>query len=146
MGLRGAHTCPVRIPHAGALAPGAQAPRKASVSNDARRLAAIGIIELVSRPGDRRDYYRIAPDSFAQSMRRKLAHVRAFHAVLQGVQGLRDDVAPIVRARLEEFEAGTREVTAVLEHSLARWQSRPAAMATATDSSDSTLSAADGHT
>ncbi len=106
---------------------------KASVSNDARRLAEIGLVELVTKPGDRRDYYRIAADSFAQSMRRRLARVRAFHAVLNGVRGLHEAVPPVVRERLEEFEAGTLEMTHVLEMSIARWQARPATVGVALD-------------
>ena len=39
---------------------------RASVSNDARRLAQMGLLERRSRPGDRRDYYSISPDAFRQ--------------------------------------------------------------------------------
>src|SRR5687767_1293747 len=35
---------------------------KASVSNDTRRLQQLGLLARVGRPGDRRDYYAVAPD------------------------------------------------------------------------------------
>ena len=38
---------------------------KASVSVNARLLEQRGLIELASRPGDRRDFYRMTPDLFS---------------------------------------------------------------------------------
>src|SRR6185437_12880307 len=46
---------------------------KASVSTEARHLFERGIVERVSVAGDRRDYYELAPDFFAQVIRARVA-------------------------------------------------------------------------
>ncbi|MES2523966.1 MAG: MarR family transcriptional regulator [Gemmatimonadota bacterium] len=72
---------------------------RASISNDARRLTAMGLIERRGRPGDRRDYYRIAPDAFRRSIERRIDGLRRFHALIDeaGALGIDD---PEVRTRL----------------------------------------------
>src|ERR671917_427148 len=55
---------------------------KASISTDTRRLEQLGLLERTSRPGDRRDYYRIAPDAFARSIDERLRRMRRFQDVL----------------------------------------------------------------
>ena len=42
---------------------------KASASTGARQLTTYGMISKVSRPGDRRDYYRAFPDAFLETAR-----------------------------------------------------------------------------
>ena len=51
---------------------------KASVSTNARLLADQGVIERVTRPGDRRDYYHVAPDLFSRMMTQRLARWQRF--------------------------------------------------------------------
>ncbi len=55
---------------------------RASVSNDARRLVQMGLIERRSRPGDRRDYYRSAPEAFRHSIEARIEGLRRFHALI----------------------------------------------------------------
>ncbi len=43
---------------------------KASVSTNARRLEQMDVVEKTTKPGDRRDYYRIGPQAFEERMRR----------------------------------------------------------------------------
>jgi DNA-binding MarR family transcriptional regulator len=45
---------------------------KASISTNARLLEQWGIVERVSRPGDRRDYYRARPDGAVMMLERRL--------------------------------------------------------------------------
>jgi DNA-binding transcriptional regulator GbsR (MarR family) len=80
---------------------------RASVSNDARRLAQLGLIERRSRPGDRRDYYRSAPDAFRHSIERRIEGLRRFHAVIDEarVRGVPD---PEVEHRLAEWDDAHR--------------------------------------
>jgi DNA-binding transcriptional regulator GbsR (MarR family) len=92
---------------------------KASVSQDARLLRHRGIIERVSRPGDRRDYYHVAPDLFRRSMEQRLARWRALH---QAVVAVRPAVAGrdrTVDARLEDLDRAYHHmfagITAILE-------------------------------
>lgn len=40
---------------------------RASVSTNARMLILYGMAQLVTRPGDRRDYYRLPPDTWARA-------------------------------------------------------------------------------
>lgn len=97
---------------------------KASVSNDARRLAQHGIVELVSRTGDRRDYYRIGDDAFARSMRLRLESIRNFHSLLAECAQLSADESPAVRSRIADFEVNLREMTRVIEDGIDRCSRR----------------------
>src|SRR3569623_1242186 len=58
---------------------------KASVSTDARRLLERGSVERVTRTGDRRDYYELAPDFFARIVQARVNRWRR-------IQSLDDDV------------------------------------------------------
>ncbi len=55
---------------------------KASVSNDARMLHRLGLIERVSYPGDRRDYYQLTRDSIERSIETRIQRLEAFQKVL----------------------------------------------------------------
>ena len=58
---------------------------KASISTEARRLLDRGIVERVSARGDRRDYYELAPDFFAQVIRSRVARWRKLHDLVNRV-------------------------------------------------------------
>ncbi|HEX8454700.1 MAG TPA: MarR family transcriptional regulator [Longimicrobium sp.] len=49
---------------------------KASVSTNARLLEQWGVVEQVSRPGDRRDFYRARPDGAVMMLERRLEWMR----------------------------------------------------------------------
>ena len=49
---------------------------RGSISVNARLLTGMGLIERVSKPGDRQDHYRIQPDGLASLFRRHLATLR----------------------------------------------------------------------
>ena len=55
---------------------------KASVSNDARLLHRLRLIERVSYPGDRRDYYQLTRDSIERSIETRIQRLEAFQQVL----------------------------------------------------------------
>lgn len=57
---------------------------RASVSTDARRLMQEGLLERLSRPGDRRDYYRLAPESLRSSLRARIERLRRYHELIKG--------------------------------------------------------------
>ncbi len=68
---------------------------RASVSTDARRLGDCGLLERVTRKGDRRDYYRIADTHFISAMERRLAALERLQMVLNAgveLKGLSTDV------------------------------------------------------
>src|SRR6266571_3562641 len=77
---------------------------KGSASVNTRLLEQNGFIERISKPGDRRDYYRISPDLFESTMVERLARWHRMHDVL--MYGLTaTDLSPAVRSRLRDFEA-----------------------------------------
>jgi DNA-binding transcriptional regulator GbsR (MarR family) len=60
---------------------------KASVSTNARMMETFGILERVGRPGDRRDFYRVAPDAVARMLERRARWLQRFgEAVREGAK------------------------------------------------------------
>ena len=75
---------------------------KASVSTDARRLEQLGFLERTSRPGDRRDYYRVSPDLVPRSLEIRLARLREVRHLLATAP--RPAEGGEVARRLDDFE------------------------------------------
>ena len=74
---------------------------KGSASSNARLLEQLGIAERVTRTGDRRDYYQIAPDVGERSLERA---VQGMGRMLQRLRKGADSAgtrAPAVRTRFE---------------------------------------------
>lgn len=86
---------------------------KASVSTDARRLERLGLVSLTSRPGDRRDYYVIAPELPERIVAIKLAELEQLQAALDGADQV-PDIHPVVRQRLRTFGDFHRRVAQLL--------------------------------
>jgi DNA-binding transcriptional regulator GbsR (MarR family) len=96
---------------------------KASASVNTRMLEDKGLIERVSRPGDRRDYYRIAGDPFLRTMEQRLARWNRVRGVVS--DAMNDaSLATSVRARLREFDAMSAECGSLVEATLARLRNR----------------------
>lgn len=97
---------------------------KGSVSSNARLLERRGVVERVTRPGDRRDYYRISDD----------LHVKFMDALLDRLRDMRDllEIAllappaadPVVRDRIEAFATFFGEMLEAATASEAQWQTR----------------------
>lgn len=96
---------------------GALGVSKASVSNDARRLEALGLAERTSFPGDRRDYYTIAPDMVSRAAANRLGSIRRIHAALADACEFAEDGTP-VRDRLERIVREHGAIIALLERFL----------------------------
>ena len=94
---------------------------KTSASTNARLLERMGAVERTTRPGDRRDYYRIV-ENF---------HVRLLEARLEQMRGLRDLFSDAVTCceqdgarvhdRLCNFAKFHDDVVAMLESMKQRW-------------------------
>jgi DNA-binding transcriptional regulator GbsR (MarR family) len=56
---------------------------RASVSTNARQLESFGVVERISHLGDRRDYYRIAPDLERTLLRRRMERLAQVGELLQ---------------------------------------------------------------
>ena len=101
---------------------------KASISTDARFLERIGVVERMSRPGDRRDFYTVAPDAPASTLAMRVERMRRMKATLGDLSPLAmDGTPPAVRARLRAFAEAHDETVASLERLIARLRARPAA-------------------
>lgn len=102
---------------------------KASVSTNARRLAAEGVIARVTRPGDRRDYYHVTPDLFGRMMTQRLSRWRTFTDALDEARRTVPRHSAAVRSRLAEYEAAYTYMSGAIETALARWPARHSAHA-----------------
>src|SRR5512142_2106372 len=104
---------------------------KGSVSPDARFLEQRGLLELVRRPGDRRDYYRVAEDLFEGALAMRLARWQAFHAALLEGRRCLPRRARVARRRFDELDAAFAALTGAAAAAMRRWRRvrarRPAA-------------------
>jgi len=98
---------------------------KASISTNARRLEERGVLERVARPGDRRDYYRIAHDFFIRTVRYRMGRWQRFHDMLRDAREHLPIQSLHVRERLgsleEEFGRLSEEIEQMLERTGAAW-------------------------
>ena len=97
---------------------------KASVSTNARLLEQRGVLERISRPADRRDYYRVPPDLFSQTMAQRLARWERFHTAIAAARTSIPIRSQEVRERLAEFEEAYAYMSRTIKEALAEWQAR----------------------
>jgi DNA-binding transcriptional regulator GbsR (MarR family) len=95
---------------------------KASVSTNARLLEQRGVLERISRPADRRDYYRVPPDLFSHTMAQRLARWQRFHEAIGAARTSLPIQSREVVERLEELEEAYAFMSQVISEALARWQ------------------------
>ena len=96
---------------------------KASVSTNARLLEHRGVLEQVSRPADRRDYYRIPRDLVTQTMAQRLARWQRFQDAIEDARTSVPIRSREVLDRLTEFEQAYSYMSQVIKEALAEWQS-----------------------
>lgn len=96
---------------------------KASASVNTRMLEDKGFIERVSRPADRRDYYRIAADPFLRAMEQRLARWNRVRSVITDAMNDASLTTP-TRGRLREFDSMSGECGEQLEAALMRMKNR----------------------
>lgn len=77
---------------------------KASVSTTARQLVSFTMIEKVTRPGDRRDYYRISSKAAVSYLQSTLRNAMGFANLIDGAARL-EDLQPDARAKIEKLQA-----------------------------------------
>jgi DNA-binding transcriptional regulator GbsR (MarR family) len=96
---------------------------KGSASVNTRLLEQRGFVERISRPADRRDYYRIMPNLFERTMEQRLARWYRFHEIVQ--YGLNElDLSPQVRERLMDFETAYENIREAIDFALKKWRTR----------------------
>jgi DNA-binding transcriptional regulator GbsR (MarR family) len=101
---------------------------KASVSTDARRLESRGFVVGCTRPGDRRDYYAIAPDGFRTMLRARIESLHRFGALLAEAHRL-PVARDAVRERMTEWTDFHEAMIDAMSGLLVRWDARSAALA-----------------
>ncbi len=94
---------------------------RASVSTDARRLIEAGIIERVGRPGDRKDYYQIAPTHYLRSLEQRFANLQEFLGLLEEARHF-EHTSPVVEERISECSRAFNDILVQLRNTLACWR------------------------
>ena len=98
---------------------------RGSISSATRTLVQSGLVQRVSRPGERRDYFRVRPGAWNELMRERMTQVFALREMAERglvVLDAADSGEPEARRGLEEmrdfYAYWERELPAVLE----RWE------------------------
>lgn len=103
---------------------------KASISTNARHLEQHGILERISEPGDRRDYYRMAPDAWEGMLRTAQHKWNSMRVLLTaGAASLPDELEE-GRARLIDAEQFHLLLLDGVERMIDRWSRRESVTAT----------------
>jgi DNA-binding transcriptional regulator GbsR (MarR family) len=95
---------------------------KGSVSTNTRLLEQRGVLERVSRPADRRDYYRAPRDLFSRTMAQRLARWQRFHEAIGAARATLPIQSGEVLERLQEYEEAYAYMSQVIREALGRWQ------------------------
>jgi len=95
---------------------------KGSISTTTRLLIQIGLIERISLPGVRHDYFCIRPSTFQHALKQDVERVTILRKLAERGLELLEDKAPLTRQGLEEmrdmYAFFEREFPALLE----RWE------------------------
>ncbi|MEE8469745.1 MAG: MarR family transcriptional regulator [Dehalococcoidia bacterium] len=95
---------------------------KGSISSATRLLIQMGMIERISLPGQRRDYFSIKPNSWDEMMKRRMAVVTDLRVIAERGLQLLEGKDLRVKRRLEEMRSmyafWERELPALME----RWE------------------------
>lgn len=95
---------------------------KGSISTMTRLLIQIGLIERLSLPGERRDYFQIKPNAWSQMTKQRMAQITAFRQLAEKGLELLKDTSPRHQQRLQEMH----DIHAFLERELPlldeRWE------------------------
>ena len=73
---------------------------KGSISMNARLLEDWGVAERVTRPGDRRDFYRIAPDMGTRLLERQIARMKLLNERIAAARPALEPLPEAVRGRI----------------------------------------------
>jgi len=95
---------------------------KASISTNARLLEQMGIAERTGRPGDRRDYYRLAPDAPERIFEVARARMRAMRDLMAGSAKALPEDLEVGRARLDRMSRLYEFFLAQLESMQEKWR------------------------
>lgn len=96
---------------------------KASASVNTRMMEEKGLVDRVSRSGDRRDYYKLSADPFGRTIESRLQRWDRVREVMG--EGMSDPALPLcARTRLKEFDSLSAEMRDLLNVALVRVRNR----------------------
>lgn len=101
---------------------------KASISTNARQLEEHRILERISTPGDRRDYYRMAPDAWEGMLRAAQQKWSTMRVLLTAGAASLPDEMEAAHARLIEAEQFHLLLLDGVERMIERWSRRQAGL------------------
>ena len=76
---------------------------KASMSANARMLEVWGFAERITRPGDRRDYYRIAANAHCNVLTREIGRLQQLNERLHQARSTDEPLSELVEERLDRM-------------------------------------------
>ena len=95
---------------------------RGSISQTTRSLIQMGLVQRWSRPGERKDYFRVKPGAWHEIMRREMEALGGFRETAERGLALLDSEDPDARRSLEEmrdfYAYWEKEMPVVLE----RWE------------------------
>jgi DNA-binding MarR family transcriptional regulator len=103
---------------------------KASISTNARQLEEHGILQRISTPGDRRDYYRMTPDAWEGMLRAAQQKWNAMRMMLTAGAASLPDEMETARARVIEAEQFYLLMLDGVERMIERWGRRQTGLGT----------------
>jgi len=97
---------------------------KASVSTNVRVIQRFGLVERITRPGDRRDFYRVLPGALEKAVARRVAATHEFIDLAEtGIEAV-GEAHPAGRERLIEMRDYYRFMAEGLEELTRQWKER----------------------
>lgn len=103
---------------------GALGVSRASVSTNVRMLMLYGMAQLVTRPGDRRDYYRLPPDTWARATEAEMDAILAMRRIAEHGLAAAQASNRAVTEHLEEMVAYSTLMLEDRRSVLERWRRR----------------------
>ena len=100
---------------------------KGSISAMTRLLVQVGLVERISMPGERRDYFQLSDDAWTQFLRERVSSISRFRDAAEQTLPLMRAEPPERRARLQamyDFYSWWEQEAALV---LARWEHRAGA-------------------
>lgn len=101
---------------------------RGAISTTLRQCIERGMVDRISLPGQRRDYYQIRPGAGAQMMQRSVPIMTAARVLIERGLALLADQPPLARARLDEmhslYEFLEERLPALIEEWDAQWRAQ----------------------
>lgn len=95
---------------------------KGSISTMTRLLTQLGLIERTSLPGQRRDYFCIKANAWAELTKQRIVQIKTFREIAEQGLKLTDSSPAPLRQRLEEMHAVHAFLERELPLMMERWE------------------------